>query len=341
MSSQNDSNWLVNYRLYLIIIIVAVAFVLFNLFASKSDATVNITLAESTISNQSALSHIARAKGFWKEEGLNVQLSSFSAGRLALDAVLGGAEFGTVAQTPLAMAAFRNADYKILAEITNVSNELSVIARKSSGIESPTDLAGKRVAFFSGTQSDYFLNLFLKTHGVLRGDIIEASMSPPDSVSAIINGNVDAIAVWRPHSLKAIDALGDDAMVLSSEGIYTAVMTIISKGDFVESNPETINKFLRGLIKAEKFLKQNPQESIEIVAQNVQLTSSDLAAYFSDYQFKVKLSDVILTALNEQGQWAIDTGVVDKDSVLPNYEEFLLPLGLKNIDKNRILINGD
>ena len=338
MNTQDKSSWEIDYRIFVVILAaIIVVFSVINHFTDNSSDTVNITIAESTISNQAALSHIARAKGYWEDEGLNVQLSSFSAGRLALDAVLGGgAEFGTVAQTPLAMAAFRNADYKVLAEITNVSNELSVVARKSSGISSPSDLVGKRVAFFSGTQSDYFLTLFLRTHGINRDDIVEISMSPPDSVSAIINGTVDAIAVWRPHSLKAANALGDDSISLPSEGIYTAVMTVISKGDFAESNRETVTKFLNGLIKAEQFLITNPEEAIDIVAQNVQLDSSELAQYFNDYQFTVKLSDTILNALQDQGQWAIDTEIVDSSSTLPMYENFLLPYGLNSIDSSRV-----
>lgn len=117
-------------------------------------------------------------------------------------------------------------------------------------------------------------------------------------------------------------------------------MTVIAKGDFAESNTNTVVKFLQGLIKAEKFLKQNPEESIEIVAKNVQLEPSELAKYFSDYQFEVKLSDVIQRALEDQGQWAIDSEIVDSDSALPHYDGFLFPSALGSIAEDRVMLEA-
>jgi len=343
MISKGGKGRTIDLRLYLFILVfIALALVFGGRYFNSAQDPLTITLAESTVSNQSALSHIARAKGFWEEEGLEVNLSSFSAGRLALDAVLSnGAQFGTVAQTPLAMAAFREADYKIIAEITNVSNELSIVARRSSGITSAQNLAGKRVAYFAGTQSDYFLTLFLETNGLSRGDIQEVSISPPDSVSAIVNGDVDAIAVWRPHSLKAASLLGSDAISLPSDGIYTAVMTMISTGDFIKENPEIVEKILRGLIKAEQFLQDNPEEAIEIVARNVQLDRDELSKYISDYTFKVKLSNVVLNALSEQGQWAIDAEIFGSDQALPNYRLFLFPTSLNKVNSDRMLLEDE
>lgn len=78
------------------------------------------TAAESSLSIPASLSFIAREKGFWKAQGLDVKVVSFAAGRLALDAMLNGqAQFVTAAETPLAMGAFQHKSDTIIAEMMN------------------------------------------------------------------------------------------------------------------------------------------------------------------------------------------------------------------------------
>src|SRR5574341_566002 len=52
--------------------------------------------------------YVAHAKGYFKDEGLEVDLVSFPTGKLCLDALIGGnADFATVAETPIMHATFK------------------------------------------------------------------------------------------------------------------------------------------------------------------------------------------------------------------------------------------
>lgn len=301
---------------------------------------VTITLAESSVSVPVTLSYIARDKGFWRDEGLEVRLASFTAGRLALDALVGGgAQFATVAQSPLAVAAFSTDEFSIIAEISNSPDELGVIARRSAGILKPADLKGKTIAYFAGTQTDYFLSLFLQSHGMSRADVKALSLSPPDSVLAIKNGDVDAMIAWRPHSLNALKVLALDGVSLPADGLHTSIMTMIANRRYAEQNPETVRRVVRGLIAAERFVKENPEQAIRIVANQVQIDEEFLRSFFSRYDFQVRLSDNLVGTLKKEGQWAIDSGLRPVSAVLPDYRIRIDAAPLTSVDLGRVSIS--
>jgi ABC-type nitrate/sulfonate/bicarbonate transport system substrate-binding protein len=303
---------------------------------AKKEA-IQITLAESSLSVPCSLSFIAREKGFWKDQGLEVKVVSFAAGRLALDAMLNGqAQFATAAETPLATGAFRHNTYAIICEMMNTTTETKIIARRDAGITNPTDLRGKRVGVFVGTQAEYFMDAFFAHRGMNRSEVSVVNLQPPDQVIAIANRDIDALVVWQPHAFNALKRLGDNAVVFSNEGFYTSVFSMATLRDYAAKNPDVVEKFLRGLIEAEKFVRKNPDEAMKIVAKQVGIDPADLKEFYGEYQFVVKLSPVLLDALQKEGQWAINSGIVPQGSALPSYDEYLYPSALRRIDEGRV-----
>src|SRR3989344_1857495 len=77
--------------------------------------------------------------------------------------------------------------------------ETKAIARKDRGIKTPGDLRGKKIGTLPGTNSDYFMFVFLDSYGIKPKDIQIISMPPTEMVSALVNGDIDAFFAWEPH----------------------------------------------------------------------------------------------------------------------------------------------
>ncbi len=76
--------------------------------------------------------YIASEKGFWKNEGLDVDIKMFSAGRLAIDALLSdSAEVMSVSETPLVHAVLQGNAISIVTTVTE-HQETKFIGRKDS-----------------------------------------------------------------------------------------------------------------------------------------------------------------------------------------------------------------
>ena len=228
---------------------------------------VKVVLAQNPVPH-SALPIIAKKKGFFEQEGLDVDVAEFTTGKLCFDAMLGGgADFSTVAETPLMYAGFSDQPVRIVATIVTSSETLKIVARKDAGVAKPSDLRGKPVGTFKGGNAEFFLAKFLKKHGLDLTDVKAIYMQPPELITAISRGDLAAISMWEPHAYNAAKALGDNAIVFSDNDLYVETFNIAVKSEFAETRGPVIEKFLRALLKAEKLLKNDPEAAKEIPRQ--------------------------------------------------------------------------
>ena len=104
----------------------------------------------------------AEARGFWKQENLDVEIKPFVSGRLALDALVGQAvDAATAADIPVVFAAFQQHKVRIVATFSNSEMHVNMLARKDKGILKPEDLIGKKIAVSLGTAAEFVMDMFL------------------------------------------------------------------------------------------------------------------------------------------------------------------------------------
>jgi ABC-type nitrate/sulfonate/bicarbonate transport system substrate-binding protein len=95
---------------------------------------------------QSTLAHVATAKGYFTEEGLEVQPQTHAYGRTALNSVIENkADFATVAETPVMFSVLKGDRIFVIANIEASTANNAVVARKGSGVAAFGDLKGKRI----------------------------------------------------------------------------------------------------------------------------------------------------------------------------------------------------
>ena len=284
--------------------------------------------------------YIASEKGFWKEEGLKVTEKYFTSGRLCLDALLaGGADIVTVAETPIVFAGFSGQNVVIVATMSSATNDLKVIARRDQGITKPEHLRGKKVAMLFGSTSEYYAGLFLAAYGMSFDDVNRLNLNPSDMPFALIKGDIDAYVIWEPFVHNAYKELGEEkAIRFVKRDIYVLPFNVAVRKDFAEERPDVIRRVLRAVIRADKFINENPEEAIPIIAKRAGMEAEVLRAFWGDYEFKVGLDPSLLDALQREAQWAKDTGLAPADSAIPNYRAFIDPRALRMVDSAKVKI---
>lgn len=282
--------------------------------------------------------YVADAKGFFKEEGLDVQLVPFSKGKLCLDAVLGGqAQIGTVAETPLMHVGFQKQPIAILATMETATKNTKAVARKDRGIEKPADIKGHKVGVPIGGNAEYFMDIFLKKYGMTRKDVSVVNLNPPEMVGAIVRGDIDVGFSFEPSIIRAVNQLGDKAIVFTGEDLYRETFDIVSMKDWAEKNLETSQKILRALNKAVQFIKSNKDESVKIVANRIQMEPAELSSIWDNYTFKLSLDEFLMTAMIDQAKWAIDSKT--QSGPVPDYSYMFYPEPLKVVDPSAVTID--
>jgi len=267
--------------------------------------------------------YVAAEKGFWTDEGLDVRPEMFSAGRLALDALLAqNAEVMSVSETPLMHAILQGNKIYIVATVTD-HQEVKFIGRRDKGIADPKDLRGKRIATLPGTNSDYFMYEFLKASGMDIGDVKVTNLSPPDMVTALVQGNIDGYFAWEPHVSYARKQLGDNVVVFGPSELYHGRHCVAMNQDFVRAHPEVVEKLIRGLVRAEEYVKAHPEESMAIVAKRTGMEVDALKALWPEYKVRVGLDKDLTQILDREGKWA--RGINKSPEPLPDWRQFLYP----------------
>ncbi len=267
---------------------------------------------------------VAENKGYFKEEGLEVEIKEFASGKTALATMLseGNLDIVTVAETPVVFNSFDRNDYTISAAMVYSDNDVKILIRKGKGIQNPSDLKGKKIGITLGSTGHYFIGLFLDHSGLLYSDVETTDFEASDLPQALADGRVDAIITWEPHIFNAKKLLGNNAILLPSKAIFREEFYFVSLKDFINKNPDTIKRFLKAIERGETFIQENRSEAIDLVSERLKIDKEFITGVWDDFVFAVSLDQSLLITLEDQAKWAIVNNLVDATEV-PNYLDYI------------------
>ena len=305
--------------------------------ASKKDEVISV--AEVPWPASAAI-YIARENGYFKDEGIDVHLQSYISGHLGLAAVLSKkVDFTVAGDTPLARAIVEGKPVAVVATLCEINRAIVIVARKDKGILSPHDLKGKRVGVVAGTTADFFLNIFLTTSYIDSADVTIVNLPTEKVVDALIRGEVDAVSTWSPHTIVAMEKLGDNGIILDDPSIYKMTWNLMTTKEFAESHPERVRKVLAAIVRANEFIAKHPEQARAIISKNFIAGDSRLEKEWKEYGFTTALDQSLILNLEDQARWMISKEPRG-DRRLANVMDYIYTDGLEAIDPSAIEIVG-
>jgi len=233
--------------------------------------------------------YLAQDLGYFKDEGVEVKLTTIEEKTLQMAAVMSGqaaGALGTVDEFLLYMN--KDVCLKYVFALDESAGGDGIIVSKDIG--KLEDLKGKQVAFNEGSVSQFWFNVVLKSHGMKQEDIEMVNMTPDDAAAALMAGRVPAAVTWEPHLTEARSTAGSKVLIDSSTtpGVITDVMAV--QCSTAEKRADDIKKIIRAWNKAVDYWKANPDKANAIMAKGVGGWLSD-PAVFGDSVKGVKFFD--------------------------------------------------
>lgn len=288
----------------------------------------------------SAALYIARKKGYFEEQGIDADFHSYISGHLGLDALFSGTVDCAVAgDTPIARAIIGQKPVAVIATICEIDRAILIVARKDRGILSPADLKGKKVGVVKGTTADFFLDILLVTSYIRPSEVHIVDLTAQNMVHALVSGTVDAVSTWSPHTLEAGDQLGDNAVMIHDPSLYKMTWNLVVSRGWIRKSPESIQKVLLAIIKANEFIRENPQEARSITSENMGTKSPFVKKEWEDYTFTVELGQSLVLNLEDQARWLRRRTDMEMRSPL-NFVEFIFSKALKAVQPAALTIPG-
>ncbi|WVT75660.1 taurine ABC transporter substrate-binding protein (plasmid) [Sinorhizobium chiapasense] len=188
-----------------------------------------------------------------KEAGYSIDWRQFSsAGDITTALASGDVPIGVLGSTGTAAAATRGVDLQLFWILDNIGQSEALVARDGSGIETPADLKGKKVAVpFVSTSHFHLLVGMNKVWNVDPREVEILNLKPPQIVAAWQRGDIDAAYVWPP-ALSEIQKTGktiSDSEVIGAASVPTFDGLVVDKS-WAEENPKLMEAFTKVLAQA-------------------------------------------------------------------------------------------
>jgi len=216
----------------------------------------------------------------------------------------GVADVATHAETQILRYSIRNPDLRVILNVTE--GLYRVVARRSAGIASMRDLAGKRIATIPTTSSGYFFNQMLAREGLTFDDITAVSIMPLNQMAvALQRGDVDAVVIWEPYSEQAVRALGDDAIEFDGRGVYRELFNLNTTAANL-ADPEKRAKivlFVRAVMDAAAEIRERPAAAQALVVERGSFDPGDVADAWKHHAFVATLPADLLDVMVEEEIW--------------------------------------
>ena len=305
-----------------ILILCLILFFAISCGKSKNNQKIKIVLDWVPNTNHTGL-YVAKDLGYFKEEGLDVEIVQPPEGSTTALIGAGGAEFGISFQDTLAKSFAKENPVPVTAVAAILQHNTSgIISLKEKGIDSPKKLEGKKYATWEDNIEQAILKKLVTDD---KGDFSKVKLIPYTITDVVTGLKTDVDAVWVYYAWDGIATeragLQTNFLKIRDYGeeldYYSPV--IIANNDFLKKNPEIAKKVLKAIKKGYEYAMKNPEESAKILVKNspeldINLVTASQKWISKEYQSDAKEWGIIdASRWNRFYEWLYKNKAVERE----------------------------
>ncbi|MBX8536108.1 taurine ABC transporter substrate-binding protein [Pseudomonas cichorii] len=263
-----------------------------------------------------------------------IEWRKFENGADVITAIASGdVQIGYLGSSPLTAAATRKLPVETFLIATQIGAAEALVARNGSGINTPQDLIGKKIAVPFVSTGHYSLLAALKHWNIDPAKVTILNLAPPAIAAAWKRGDIDATYVWDP----ALGVAKETGKVLITSGELAKVGAPtfdawIVRKDFAAKNPQLVSAFAKVTLDAYASYRQDPaawianNSNIEKLSKLSGAKTTDIPALLQGNVYplaadqKALLGAPTIEAITKTAAFLKEQGKVD--SVLPDYSAY-------------------
>ncbi|SEH23111.1 ABC transporter substrate-binding protein [Selenomonas sp. KH1T6] len=277
----------------------------------------------------SAQQIIAEEKGYFREEGLEVENRLVQSGG-EIPALIRSGEAQVSFESPYTVMTLvaEGVKVKVVAPMADIGDTQCVVARKDSGIVNGKDFEGKRIGMAEGSGILLALRNMCYELKVDMDRITFVPLSPRDQLQAMEAGTIDAMACWEPwvSNAQAMGGtllfsglqsyLGDRQGEVDWLSFYT---TMQITDDYLHEHTEDVKAMLRALEKATIFINENPEEAAAIIAGKLNLEKDQVSHIMEKNYYSMSIDQHFRSTCEEVSSFMMKMGQLQDVPIFWDY----------------------
>jgi len=208
---------------------------------------------------------VAKAKGFYQQEGLGIIIHDGAGGADSVKLVAAGKfKLAEASAAETVIARTKGMPIVSLAAIFQRS-PVVIYSLKEKAITKPADLKGKTLGVFFGSTAYHEYKAMMASQGVDQTKVKEVDMGW--TLQPILTGQVDAAMGYTQNQPNQLRLQGKEVAEMRVEdwGVRIYGNNIIANQTFLETEHEVVAGFMTASIKGWEYALEHPDEAIDIL----------------------------------------------------------------------------
>jgi len=230
---------------------------------------------------------VAMAKGWFKEEGVDVTgiLTSTGGGTSVRNTLASGLPYGEVA-LPAAMEAVKAGEQLVFvnAGVMSVA-DIGWVAKQGSPLSGVASLKGKKVGYTRpGSVTDMIVRMVLAKSGMTSKDVeLVAAGGLGANLTAVLQGALDAALIAEPLWSQNKEKLHSVFWVKDViEPNITQTVGIVTP-EFAKESPDKIRAIIKARMRGVHYLMKNIDEAADITAKAYNMDAATFRSAFKNF----------------------------------------------------------
>jgi NitT/TauT family transport system substrate-binding protein len=248
--------------------------------------------------------YTANKLGYFKDAGLEVAIDFAAGGAQSLPLVMQGTlQLSNGPIVSVALAHQQGSDLRLIGPTLDdkraTPGQTASVVKADGPIKSVADLKGKRIGVNTINSVNWMYDrAFLRKHGLDPSQVTYVEIPFPSMIDALARGSVDAVNVPQPFHRIAVNSGQGRVLgypfVEVQPGLHIAAYGASAK--WLVANPNTVRAFSRAMRRSVEFLRANPDEAKNLIAEFTK-SKRELVEQIpiDDWSTEISLDDVART----------------------------------------------
>lgn len=221
----------------------------------------------------------ALEKGFYEDENIEVEIKSGGVGINPVDVLIADDADVAVAWTGNVLPAIAKGEKLVNIGQGLQSTGMVLVAKKSSGIVNPADIAGKKIGVWpGGNETEPFA--FIAKQGLDRDKDVEI-ISQAFDMNQLLNEEIHLASAMKYNELELVFESGlkeEDLTIFDLEDSGAGMLQdgLFVRKEFLDENKDVLVRFLRASMKGWDYAIVNQEEAIDLIGMD--FTENDVTA---------------------------------------------------------------